>query len=200
MYRRWGKRLLDILVAVPVLLFLLPFFLVLALLLWICQGEPPLFIQPRPGLKGKIFSLVKFRTMRTAFDREGNALPDSERISAIGSFLRRTSIDELPQLWNVIRGEMSLVGPRPLLVGYLPLYSGEQARRHDVRPGITGWAQVNGRNALSWEQKFELDVWYTRHVCPGVDMKIIRMSVTQALSTRKMKEVSDTSVQAFRGS
>ena len=154
------KRLIDIVVAGTGLLVLSPVMAVAALVIRLRLGSPVIFRQLRPGHEGRPFTLAKFRTMRDATGPDGHVLPDEERLTSFGVFLRRSSVDELPQLWNVLRGDMSLVGPRPLLMAYLPLYSREQARRHHVRPGITGWAQVNGRNALSWEDKFRLDVWY----------------------------------------
>lgn len=154
------KRLLDFAGAAIGLVLLSPVLVVVAVLIRRQMGAPVLFRQTRPGLHGKPFQMVKFRTMRDAVDPQGNPLPDAERLTKLGRFLRASSLDELPELWNVLKGEMSLVGPRPLLMEYLPLYSPEQARRHELRPGVTGWAQVNGRNAISWEQKFALDVWY----------------------------------------
>ena len=157
------KRLFDVVVSLVALILLSP---VLLLVTWLVRrnlGSPVLFRQVRPGMHGKLFEMIKFRTMRDAFDHSGNPLPDSDRMTRLGSFLRSSSLDELPGLWNVLKGDMSLVGPRPLLVEYLPLYSPEQARRHDVKPGITGWAQVNGRNAISWEQKFQYDIWYVEN-------------------------------------
>ena len=163
LYRNFGKRALDVTAATLGLLVLSPLLAILALLVRWCLGTPVLFRQQRPGLHGKPFMLIKFRTMTDARDADGNLLPDAERLTPFGKFLRKSSLDELPELYNVLKGEMSLVGPRPLLMEYLPLYSPEQARRHDVRPGITGWAQVNGRNALTWEQKFELDSYARRY-------------------------------------
>ena len=171
------KRLLDIVISVGALFVLAPVMIVIGLLVCLKQGWPPLFSQRRPGLKGKPFTMYKFRTMSTKRNGFGQLLPDAERLTSFGRLLRATSLDELPELWNVLKGEMSLVGPRPLLMEYLPLYSPTQARRHEVRPGITGWAQVNGRNSLSWEEKFELDVWYVDNRSLCLDMKIILMTV-----------------------
>ena len=171
------KRLFDFLIALCAILTLLPVIVVVAVLIRFKLGSPILFTQDRPGLNGKIFKMMKFRTMLDAKDKHGNLLPDNERMTKFGAFLRSTSLDELPGLFNVLKGDMSLVGPRPLLVQYLPLYSTEQARRHNVRPGITGWAQVNGRNAISWEQKFKLDVWYVDNQSFLLDLKILLLTV-----------------------
>ena len=171
------KRVFDFLVALFALLTLLPVIIVVAVLIRFKLGSPILFTQDRPGLNGRIFKMMKFRSMLDAKDKQGNLLPDNERMTKFGAFLRSTSLDELPGLFNVLKGDMSLVGPRPLLVQYLPLYSSEQARRHNVRPGITGWAQVNGRNAISWDQKFKLDVWYVDNQSLLLDFKILLLTV-----------------------
>ena len=171
------KRILDILASVAALVVFFPMIAVVALLIHRKLGTPVLFRQTRPGKDGKPFQMVKFRTMLDAVDAQGNSLPDSERMTPFGQFLRSTSLDELPGLCNVLKGEMSLVGPRPLLMEYLPLYSKEQYRRHDVRPGVTGWAQVNGRNAISWEDKFKLDVWYVDNHSFWLDLKILFLTV-----------------------
>ena len=171
------KRAFDVVVAAAALVILAVPMLAVAIAVRVCLGRPVLFTQLRPGRHGIPFRLIKFRTMREAVDAEGRALPDEERLTRLGQFLRAASLDELPELWNVLRGDMSLVGPRPLLMEYLPLYTPEQARRHGVRPGITGWAQVNGRNSLSWEEKFELDVWYVDHASFWLDLKIIALTV-----------------------
>ena len=175
------KRGLDILFALFGLLFLIPVFLGVALLIRLNMGSPVLFRQHRPGLHGQGFPMFKFRTMKNAVNEQGDLLPDAERLTRLGLFLRKYSLDELPELFNVLRGEMSLVGPRPLLVDYLPLYSPEQARRHDVKPGLTGWAQINGRNTLSWEDKFKCDVWYVDHQSIWLDFKIIFLTLFKVL-------------------
>src|SRR5690606_33015152 len=159
------------------LVVLTPVFFIITVLLAVANSGKPFFIQPRPGKNGRIFKLIKFKTMNDKRDASGNLLLDADRLTAVGKFIRKTSLDEIPQLLTVIKGDMSLVGPRPLLVEYLPLYSDRQKRRHEVRPGITGWAQVNGRNAISWEQKFEYDVWYVDHVSFKLDLKILWMTV-----------------------
>ena len=171
------KRLFDLILSCAGLLIFAPVLLLLMLLVRFKLGSPVFFTQIRPGLNGKHFRMVKFRTMTDACDAAGNLLPDAERLTSFGKFLRATSLDEVPELINVLKGEMSLVGPRPLLMEYLPLYSPEQARRHEVRPGITGWAQVNGRNALSWEEKFKLDVWYVDNRSLWLDLKIIFLTI-----------------------
>jgi lipopolysaccharide/colanic/teichoic acid biosynthesis glycosyltransferase len=171
------KRLFDFSISFAALLLLSPIFLLLAFLVRVKIGSPIFFTQTRPGLHGKAFTMIKFRTMTNARGADGALLPDAERLTRFGRFLRATSLDELPELWNVLKGDMSLVGPRPLLMDYLPLYSPEQARRHDVRPGITGWAQVNGRNAISWDEKFKLDVWYVDHQSFWLDLKILFLTV-----------------------
>jgi lipopolysaccharide/colanic/teichoic acid biosynthesis glycosyltransferase len=170
------KRLFDLLLTIPGVILISPLLLVLAVLVRIYLGAPVIFRQRRPGYRGEIFTLYKFRSMRDATDSNGKPLPDSERLTRLGRFLRALSLDELPELWNVLKGELSLVGPRPLLIEYLPLYSAEQARRHDVLPGITGWAQVNGRNTLSWQDKFRLDVWYVDHWSLWLDIRILALT------------------------
>lgn len=194
------KRLFDLVVATLALLLLgLP----LILLIWQVRrklGSPVFFRQTRPGLHGRPFEMVKFRTMTDARGPDGQLLPDAERLTAFGRFLRSTSLDELPELWNVIKGDMSLVGPRPLLVEYLPLYSPEQARRHEVRPGITGWAQVNGRNALSWDDKFKLDVWYVDHRSIWLDIKILWLTVKKVLVREGISAAGEATMSKFTGS
>lgn len=193
------KRILDIIAAVvALLLFLLPI-LVVALIIRLKLGGPILFVQQRPGRDGKPFKMVKFRTMRDAFDAEGMPLPDAERMTAFGSFLRSSSLDELPELWNVLKGDMSLVGPRPLLMEYLPLYSPEQYRRHEVRPGVTGWAQVNGRNTLSWEEKFRLDVWYVDNRSIWLDCKIIFLTLRKVLVRDGINAEGEATMIKFTG-
>ncbi len=173
MYRRFGKRAFDLLIALPALLLLSPVLLAVALLVRLRLGTPVFFRQARPGLRADPFTLIKFRTMTDARDAEGRLLSDAERLTPLGRFLRASSLDELPELWNVVRGDMSLVGPRPLLVQYLARYTPEQARRHEVRPGITGWAQVNGRQTLLFSQRLALDVWYVEHLSLGLDLRIL---------------------------
>lgn len=194
------KRLFDFLVALFALLILLPVIIVVALLIRLKLGSPILFTQERPGLHGNVFKMMKFRTMLDAKDKQGNLLPDDERMAPFGAFLRSTSLDELPGLFNVLKGDMSLVGPRPLLVQYLPLYSSEQARRHNVRPGITGWAQVNGRNAISWEQKFKLDVWYVDNQSFLLDIKILLLTVKKVFVREGISADGHVTIEPFKGS
>ena len=194
------KRLFDFIVALCALLTLLPVIIVVATLIRFKLGSPILFTQNRPGLNGDIFKMMKFRTMLDAKDKQGNLLPDEQRMTKFGSFLRSTSLDELPGLFNVLKGDMSLVGPRPLLVQYLPLYNKEQARRHNVRPGITGWAQVNGRNAISWEQKFELDVWYVNNQSMWLDLKILLLTVKKVFIRDGINADGHVTIEPFKGS
>ena len=194
-----SKRIFDLLISSLGLILTSPLLAILSVLVWINHGRPILFSQPRPGHKGKIFTLYKFRSMSNELDSNGKPLPDTQRITRLGHFLRASSLDELPELINVLRGEMSLVGPRPLLVEYLPRYSAEQRRRHEVLPGITGWAQVNGRNALTWEEKFALDVWYVDHWSFGLDIKILWLTVGQVLQRRNITPPGQTSMEEFRG-
>jgi sugar transferase EpsL len=193
------KRLFDFSISFAALLLLLPIYLLLALLVRVNIGTPILFTQTRPGLHGNAFTMIKFRTMTNARDAGGALLPDAERLTCFGRFLRATSLDELPELWNVLKGDMSLVGPRPLLVEYLPLYSPEQARRHDVRPGITGWAQVNGRNAISWDEKFKLDVWYVDHQSFWLDMKILFLTVKRVFQRHGISADGEVTMPRFTG-
>jgi sugar transferase EpsL len=194
------KRVFDVLLASIALLLLAPLFLILSLLILITLGPPVLFVQMRPGRKGLPFRMVKFRTMTEARDASGLLLPDRERLTAFGRFLRSTSLDEIPGLWPVLKGDMSLVGPRPLLVEYLPLYSSEQARRHDVRPGITGWAQINGRNAISWEEKLRLDVWYVKNRSMWLDLRIIGRTITSVFRREGISAANDVTMPRFTGS
>jgi lipopolysaccharide/colanic/teichoic acid biosynthesis glycosyltransferase len=194
------KRAFDVVAAAATLAILAAPMLAIAGAVRICLGKPVLFTQLRPGRHGIPFRLIKFRTMREAVDAEGRALPDEERLTRLGQFLRAASLDELPELWNVLRGDMSLVGPRPLLMEYLPLYTPEQARRHGVRPGITGWAQVNGRNSLSWEEKFELDVWYVDHASFWLDLKIIALTVWKTLRCDGINQAGHATMPDFMGS
>jgi len=194
------KRLFDIFCSFFGLLILSPVILLVALLVWRKLGTPVFFKQERPGLHGNPFYMIKFRTMRDAVDSSGQSLPDSERMTPFGSFLRSSSLDELPGLWNVFIGNMSLVGPRPLLMEYLPLYTSEQYRRHDVKPGITGWAQVNGRNAISWEQKFLYDVWYVDNRSFLLDLKIIMLTVKKVFIREGISADGEVTMSKFRGS
>lgn len=194
------KRVFDVLAACSALIVFSPVLLGVAYLVRKNLGSPVLFAQVRPGLNGKPFRMVKFRTMRDAVDAQDNVLPDQERLTPFGRFLRSTSLDELPGLWNVLKGDMSLVGPRPLLMEYLPLYSLEQARRHEVRPGITGWAQVNGRNAISWEQKFELDVWYVNNQSLWLDIKILCLTIKKVLVRDGISAEGEATMRKFTGS
>ena len=194
------KRLFDFFAALAGILMLSPVLLVLAVLVRKKLGSPVFFKQQRPGLNGKIFTMYKFRTMTDARNEEGNLLPDEDRLPAFGKFLRSTSLDELPELINVLKGDMSLVGPRPLLVQYLPRYSTFQARRHEVRPGITGWAQINGRNALSWEEKFALDVWYVDNASFTLDLKILWMTVEKIIKREGITQEGQATASEFMGS
>jgi len=194
------KRLFDILASAVALLLLFPVILVVAALIHRKLGAPVLFRQVRLGKDGKPFQMIKFRTMLDAVDAQVNPLPDSERMTPFGQFLRASSLDELPGLWNVLKGEMSLVGPRPLLMEYLPLYSKEQYRRHDVRPGVTGWAQVNGRNAISWEDKFKLDVWYVDNRSFWLDLKILFLTVKKVLVRDGISGEGEVTMSRFTGS
>lgn len=195
-----SKRLFDIVASVVGLIVLSPVIVIVAYLIRKRLGSPILFRQVRPGLGGKPFEMVKFRTMRDALDTSGNPLPDSERMTDFGRFLRSSSLDELPELWNVIKGDMSLVGPRPLLMEYLPLYDTMQVRRHGARPGVTGWAQINGRNALSWEEKFKLDVWYVDNQSLWLDLKIIFLTVKKVLIRDGINAQGEVTMTKFTGS
>lgn len=194
------KRLLDFFLALMALLVLWPILLLIAWQVRRKLGSPVFFRQTRPGWKGRPFEMVKFRTMRDAMGRDGQPLPDAERLTPFGNFLRSASLDELPELWNVLKGDMSLVGPRPLLMEYLPLYSSEQARRHEVRPGVTGWAQINGRNALSWEDKFKLDVWYVDHRSLWLDMRILMLTVKKVFVREGISADGEATMPRFTGS
>jgi len=193
------KRLIDIVASAAGLVVLSPVFLVLWILVRRCMGSPALFRQVRPGLHGRPFEMVKFRTMREATGPDGQPLPDAERLTDFGRWLRATSLDELPELWNVLKGQMSLVGPRPLLMEYLPLYSPEQARRHEVRPGITGWAQINGRNAVGWDQKFALDVWYVDRHTLWLDVKIIALTLRRIVQRDGISAPGSATMEKFQG-
>jgi len=194
------KRLFDIVASLLGLILLSPVILLVAWQIRRKLGKPVLFRQVRPGIGGHSFEMIKFRTMRDAVDANGNVLPDAERMTPFGNFLRSTSLDELPELWNVLKGDMSLVGPRPLLMEYLPLYSVEQYRRHELRPGVTGWAQVNGRNALSWEEKFELDVWYVDNRSFWLDLKIILLTLKKVFVREGISADGEATMSKFTGS
>lgn len=198
-YRRVGKRALDLSLAVPALLLLAPVGIVVSGVACVKLGRPVLFRQERPGRDGRIFELIKFRTMTDARDPSGALLADDQRLAPFGQRLRRTSLDELPTLWNVIRGDMSVVGPRPLLVQYLDRYTPEQLRRHEVAPGITGWAQIHGRNAITWEEKFELDVWYVENVSLRTDLAILFRTVVQVLGQRGISAEGHATMPEFMG-
>lgn len=193
-----AKRLFDLLAVILTAPFWLPLVAILALLVRVKLGSPVFFRQKRPGHRETIFDLIKFRTMADGRDAVGDLLPDASRLTSFGKWLRATSLDELPELINVLRGEMSLVGPRPLLVQYLPRYSSEQRRRHEVPPGLTGWAQINGRNALSWEEKFRLDVWYVEHRSLGLDLRILSRTVWQVVSRQGISAPGDATMPEFR--
>jgi sugar transferase EpsL len=196
----FSKRLFDLLVTIPALIISLPVVLVVAIAILLIMGPPVFFRQKRPGLNGEIFRVNKFRTMSGGIDKQGDPLPDSQRITRFGNFLRASSLDELPELWNILIGEMSWVGPRPLLEEYLPRYTQEQARRHSVLPGLTGWAQVNGRNALTWEEKFRLDIWYVDHWSFWLDIKILVMTVGIVLRREGISQPGKTTMEEFTGS
>ena len=194
------KRAIDILATTTGLCVLAPVFVVTAVLVRLKLGSPILFTQQRPGLHGKPFKMMKFRTMTDGRDAQGHLLPDAQRLTPFGRFLRSSSLDELPELLNVLKGDMSLVGPRPLLMEYLPLYSAEQARRHEAKPGITGWAQINGRNAISWEQKFSLDVWYVENQSLWLDIKILLLTVGKVFKREGISAVGEVTMTKFTGS
>ncbi|MES2703156.1 MAG: sugar transferase [Bacteroidota bacterium] len=198
-YARFIKPLIDTLVALIIFTVLSPVFLVVVILLTIANRGKPFFFQSRPGRHERTFKVIKFKTMNDRRDREGHFLPDADRLTGIGKFIRKTSLDELPQMLNVLKGDMSLIGPRPLLVEYLPLYSGEQKRRHHVRPGITGWAQVNGRNTISWRQKFEYDVWYVDNVSFALDFRIFFMTVRNIVKSEGISSETSATMEKFTG-
>lgn len=200
LYRNYFKRAIDIVTSGGALLVLsVPLVAVTAWLHFANKGTGAFFFQERPGKDGKIFKVVKFKTMTDERDKDGTLLPDAKRLTKVGRFIRSTSIDELPQLWNVLKGDMSLIGPRPLLVQYLPLYSKEQARRHEVRPGITGWAQCHGRNAISWQKKFELDVWYVDHISFATDCKVIWTTIQKVIKRADISEEGYATMEYFNG-
>lgn len=201
MYKNCFKRVIDFTIVLMGLLVIWPFLLIIYIWLTIAnKGAGAIFYQDRPGKGGKIFKVMKFKTMTDERDAEGNLLPDADRLTKVGKFVRSTSIDELPQLINVLKGDMALIGPRPLLVQYLPLYSKEQARRHEVRPGITGWAQCNGRNAISWTKKFELDVWYVDNVSLLTDIKVILITIKKVLMRADISQEGQATMEFFNGS
>lgn len=197
MYRSIVKRLFDLLVGIIAFLLLLPFFLLIVILLYFANNGKPFFFQTRPGLNGKLFNIIKFRTMNDKRDADGELLSDAKRLTGIGSFVRKTSLDEIPQLLNVIKGEMSLIGPRPLLPAYMPYYSATQLRRHEIRPGITGWAQVNGRNAIGWDEKFIFDVWYVDNVSFFIDIKILILTMKKVFASDGITAVGHATMPTF---
>ena len=199
MYKRIFKRPADIVISLGALLFAFPFIVPVLLFVFIKTKENPFFLQKRPGLHEKTFTLIKMRTMVNKYDSDGNLMPDKERLTRWGKFFRAISIDEIPQLINVLKGDMSLIGPRPLMTEYLPLYSDHQRRRHLVRPGITGWAQINGRNSISWQQKFDLDVWYVEHICFMVDVKIILLTIKKVFKKEDINRSEELTMPVFDG-
>lgn len=200
MYKRYFKRWLDFAIVFCVLLVMWPVLLVIAVWLHFAnKGAGAFFTQARPGKDGKLFKVIKFKSMTDERDEDGQLLPDAQRLTAVGRFIRSTSLDELPQLLNVLKGDMALIGPRPLLPQYLPLYSKEQARRHEVRPGITGWAQVHGRNAISWTEKFKLDVWYVDHVSLRVDLEVVFLTIKKVLKREGISQEGQATMEMFNG-
>lgn len=199
LYRHYGKRFIDLVISCIAFGLLLPVIALITVLLCLVNRGNPFFFQHRPGRHGRIFRLLKFRTMNNRKDAAGNLLPDEVRLTGFGKFIRKTSLDELLQLINVIKGEMSLIGPRPLLTEYLPLYSARQNRRHEIRPGITGWAQVNGRNAISWEEKFELDIWYVDHLSWQLDNKILWLTIKKVFKTEGISQQGHATMPYFKG-
>lgn len=198
-YKNVIKRMLDFTLSLLALILLSPVFMIVSLLVRIKLGSPVLFTQVRPGYHEKIFKMYKFRTMTDEKDEKGNLLPDGERLTSFGKLLRSTSLDELPELINIIKGDMSIVGPRPLLVQYIPLYNNIQKQRHNVKPGLTGWAQVNGRNAISWEEKFELDVWYVKHISFLLDIKIVFLTIKSVLKHEGISSETSDTMEPFQG-
>ena len=199
MYKQVFKRIIDFIIALVCIVVLFPIFLIVTICLYFANQGKPFFFQERPGRKEKVFKIIKYKTMNDKMDSQGNLLPDSHRLTKIGSFVRKTSLDELPQLINVLKGDMSLIGPRPLRTYYLPLYSKEQKKRHDVRPGITGWAQVNGRNAISWTKKFELDVYYVNNLSLSLDLKIILLTIRKVIIKEGISQEGQATVERFNG-
>lgn len=200
MYKNFIKRCLDFILSLIAIIVFSPVILLLILLVRFKIGSPVFFKQERPGKNGDIFKMFKFRTMTNECDKDGNLLPDEHRLTSFGKFLRSTSLDELPELFNILKGDMSIVGPRPLLVKYLPLYNDEQKHRHDVLPGLTGWAQVNGRNAISWEKKFDYDVWYTRNISFVLDLKILFLTVKKVFVREGISSGTSETMEEFKGS
>lgn len=199
MYQAFIKRLLDVVISLSALIFLLPVFLAVSILIVCIYFENPFFFQMRPGKGGLLFKIIKFKTMNQKRDERGNLLGGNERITVIGSWLRKTSIDELPQLINVLKGDMSLIGPRPLLVEYLKLYDQRQMRRHEVRPGVTGWAQVNGRNSITWREKFEYDIWYVDHINFLLDLKILFLTIVKVIGIKNVNSSDVITMEKFTG-
>lgn len=193
------KRIFDVVLSTLVFVLLSPFFFILTILLTLSNEGDPYFFQKRSGKQGRIFSIIKFKTMNDKTDDKGNLLSDAERLTAVGRIMRKTSLDEIPQLFNVLKGDMSLIGPRPLLPEYLPLYNDFQKRRHEVKPGITGWAQVNGRNAISWEEKFNYDVWYVDHINFLLDLKILYLTIKKVIKREGITSENSASAEAFKG-
>jgi lipopolysaccharide/colanic/teichoic acid biosynthesis glycosyltransferase len=198
MYKRYIKRILDLVAAVILFIVFFPFFIIITIVLFFAMKGAPFFFQVRPGKNAKLFKLIKFKTMNEAKDKTGELLPDAERLTSIGSFLRKTSLDEIPQILNVIKGDMSLIGPRPLLPEYLPIYSTLQARRHEVMPGITGWAQVNGRNTLSWDKKFAYDVWYVDHISFSTDLRILLLTIRKVIKREGINSSEMVTMEKFK--
>lgn len=199
MIQRFGKRCFDLILVIPLITLFIPVMILISLLLWIRLGPPVIFKQTRPGLRGRPFILYKLRTMNNQKGKDGKLLPDRDRLTGLGRILRSTSLDELPELFNVLMGDMSLVGPRPLLMKYLDRYSPEQARRHEVKPGITGWAQIRGRNAISWPDKFNLDIWYVNHQSLWLDFKILLITIGKVIKREGINQSDQTTMEEFSG-
>lgn len=199
MYKFFFKRILDFVLGFFGVILLSPLLVIVSIALYFVNDGKPFFFQLRPGLNGEVFKIIKFKTMNDKKDAAGNMLSDAERLTKMGSFVRKTSLDEIPQLWNVLKGDMSLIGPRPLLPEYLPLYNETQKRRHEVRPGITGWAQVNGRNAIGWSQKFEYDVWYVDNMSFVLDCKIVILTIKKVMKTEGINAVGTATMEPFNG-
>jgi lipopolysaccharide/colanic/teichoic acid biosynthesis glycosyltransferase len=199
LYKRNLKRFIDFVLSLAGFIILLPVFLLVTILLFFFNNGKPFFLQERPGKNGLLFKIIKFKSMNDKRDIQGNLLPDADRLTLVGSFIRKTSLDEIPQLLNVIKGDMSLVGPRPLLAAYLSLYNTEQKRRHSIRPGITGWAQVNGRNAISWQQKFEYDIWYVNHCSFLLDIKILFLTILKVFKSEGISSETSVAMEPFTG-